>query len=152
MRGGDVAMRKPDRSLQELARRAIKTRLAGPATSAAAAQAMQGSCGELYRVLETVMGPAGLQALIGRAIQLTARDHPWLTRVTPGTAVDCALSGLTEAAGPLEAGDATEGCAALLASILWLLITFIGEDLTLRFVRHAWPDAPLSNLREGSSE
>jgi hypothetical protein len=146
-------MNKPDRTLREIARRVMKTRLPGTAaTSAAAADAMQRSCGELYRILETALGPHGLQALVDRAIQITAREYPWLSTVRSGAAADCPLSGLTEAGETMDVAEAMEGYAALLASIIWLLMTFIGEDLTLRFVRHAWPNVSFSKLSEDSND
>jgi hypothetical protein len=142
-------MKKPDRQLLEIARHVMAAQAGTPSTSAGAVEAMQLCCGELYRILETAMGPAGLQALITRAIQIAARDYPWLVTVTAGPAADCSLSGLTEAAARLKVEDANEGYAALLATIIWLLITFIGEDLTLRFVRHAWPKVSFTRLSEG---
>lgn len=144
-------MNKPDRILREIARRVMMTRLpVAPPTAAAAADAMLRSCGELYRVLETAMGPHGLQALLDRAVQITSREYPWLAAVRSGTAADCPLSGLAEAAEHQSLAEATEGSAALLATIVSLLVTFIGEDLTLRFVRHAWPNVSLHKLSEGS--
>lgn len=113
---------------------------------------MQASCGELYRVLETALGPAGLQALLGRAIQLASREYPWLATVTAGTAADCALSGLSEAGAGLGVDEAVEGYAALLAAMIGLLITFIGEDLTLRFVGQAWPKVSFRKLSEGKQD
>jgi hypothetical protein len=142
-----LVMKKTDRALHELSLRVMKAH-AGRREAAAPADAMQASCGELYRVLETAMGPAGLQALIGRAIQLTAREYPWLAGVKPGTAPDCALDGLGDAAGAVGAETAAEGCAALLAVLLSLLITFIGEDLTFRFVRQAWPTVPFTRFSD----
>ncbi|MFL6247320.1 MAG: hypothetical protein ACJ74H_14915 [Thermoanaerobaculia bacterium] len=143
-------MSKPDRMLREIARRVLKMQLAaGSSGKTAYAEAMQRSCGELYRILETAMGPLGLQALIDRAIQIAAREYPWLTSVKTGAAADCPLSGLAEAAERLNVADATEGYAFLLASMIWLLMTFIGEDLTLRFVRTAWPAVSFSKLSEG---
>ncbi|HEX9982430.1 MAG TPA: hypothetical protein VGF69_04130 [Thermoanaerobaculia bacterium] len=145
-------MKKPHRALHELARRVLKTRLAArPRSAAAVADATQICCGELYRILETMMGTAGLQALIERALQLTARDYPWLTAVTPGPGGDCALTGLSEATGALDVNDAAEGAAALLATIVWLLISFIGEDLTSRLVRNAWPEVSFSRLSESAT-
>jgi hypothetical protein len=144
-------MNGPDPALHDLARRVIratpKSASATAAGSAAAAEAMQSSCGELYRVLDATMGPAGLQALLARAIQIAARDHPWLARVTPGAA-DCIFPGLTTAAEGVDVDEAITGSAALLATILWLLVTFIGEELTLRFVRRAWPQVSLHKLSE----
>jgi hypothetical protein len=139
---------KPNDALHELARRAIQVRLSTTPTSAATAEAMQLSCGELYRILEMTMGAAGLQALIARAIQIASRDYPWLADVRAGSAVDCVLSGFGEAARRLDVDDAMQGSAALLATILSLLTSFIGEDLTFRFVRHAWPKVSLSRLHE----
>jgi hypothetical protein len=43
---------------------------------------------------------------------------------------------------------AAEGAAAVLAAILGLLATFIGEPLAARLVRQAWPDAPSSAATE----
>jgi hypothetical protein len=146
-------MTKPDRALHEIARRAIHARSPAPLASAsAAADAMQLSCGDLYRTLELLMGTAGLQALIGRSIQITAREFPWLAKVTPAPSADCALEGLAEAASATDPRDAMEGYVALLAAIIALLITFIGEDLTSRFVRQAWPKVPFGRLSEGSRE
>ncbi|HEX8619408.1 MAG TPA: hypothetical protein VF911_17640 [Thermoanaerobaculia bacterium] len=145
-------MKKPDRALHEIARRAMKVHAHGtPATPSAAAEAMQLSCGDLYRILETAMGPGGLNALLSRAIQLTAREYPWLAQVKPGATSDCALQGLPDSAEDFEASEAAEGYAALLATIMWLLMSFIGEDLTLRFVRHAWPKLSFSKLSEDSA-
>ena len=143
-------MKKPHRALHDIARRVIHSRYRDAPSLAASADAMQLSCGELYRVLETAMGPAGLQALITRAIKLTARDYPWLAQVKVGNAAGCALSGLTEAAERLDVAEANEGYAALLATIVSLLVTFIGEELTLRFLRLAWPDAALKTNLEDS--
>ena len=115
-------MKKPDRVLNEAARRVISAHASTPgAPRAAAPEAMQRACSALYRVLETTLGTAGLEALIGRAIQIATRDYPWLRAVTAGRVDGCPLSGLTEAAAPLDAEEAAEGSAALLASIVWLL-------------------------------
>jgi hypothetical protein len=139
-----------DRELYEIARRVIVARLASsPVTAVATTEAMQLSCGELYRILELTMGAVGLQALVARAIQIAAREYPWLASVKPGTAVDCMLPGLSDAAAHVDANEAMEGSVALLGTIVWLLTTFIGEDLTLRFVRHAWPKVSFSKLAEG---
>jgi hypothetical protein len=149
--GSRLTMRKPDRALHEIAHRVLTAQsAAAPATTAAAADALQSSCGALYGILETSMGAAGLHALLERSIQITSREYPWLAAVKPGTASECALLGLAEAAGERNVAEVTEAYTALLASIIWLLITLIGDDLTLRFVRHAWPKASFSKLSEGS--
>src|SRR3954447_10410444 len=112
---------KTEDALHELARRVLQAH-AGAGKARKPSDAMQASCGELYRVLETAMGPTGLQALIGRALQLTAREHRWRVGVKAGSASDCALEGLAEAADGVQREAAAEGCAALLASVLSLLV------------------------------
>lgn len=144
-------MNKPDPTLHEIARRAIAARLPpGSKSSSAAAEAMQRACGDLHRILETAIGPAGLQALIDRAIQIAAREHVWLAGVKSGTSADCAVAGLGDAAEDVDFEAAAEGYAALLGAIVWLLIILIGEDLTLRFVRHAWPNVSFSRPSGGA--
>jgi len=36
--------------------------------------------------------------------------------------------------------------------LLGLLVTFVGEELTLRLVREVWPKLPLSNLDFGKGD
>jgi hypothetical protein len=47
----------------------------------------------------------------------------------------------------LVPGDDVEATVALTAHFLELLVTFVGEALTLRLLREAWPDA-LLNIEE----
>lgn len=146
-------MTKTDRTLREIARRVLSAHAASRGrTAAASPEAMEQACGALYRILETAMGPAGLDALVGRAIQLASREYPWLATVKPGPAAECPLSGLAEAVDGIGTEEAAEAYAALLANIVTLLVTFIGEDLTLRFERHAWPNVSFSRLSEGSTK
>jgi cyanate permease len=48
----------------------------------------------------------------------------------------------------LEQGmdEAAKGGAVLVAQLLGLLFTFIGQSLTLRLVRDLWPDAPFEDM------
>jgi hypothetical protein len=40
----------------------------------------------------------------------------------------------------------------VVAQLLGLLVTFIGEPLTLGLVGDAWPDAPVAGIDAGSGE
>jgi hypothetical protein len=42
-----------------------------------------------------------------------------------------------------------EGGVVLVAQLLGLLTAFIGQTLTLRFVREIWPEVPLDDLNSG---
>jgi hypothetical protein len=41
---------------------------------------------------------------------------------------------------------AKKGGTLLVAQLLGLLVTFIGQALTLRLVRDLWPDAPFEDM------
>jgi hypothetical protein len=56
---------------------------------------------------------------------------------------DGSLEGLEGIAQSQEAGAAEEAGLVLVAHLLELLVTFIGEPLTLRLVRDKWPDASM---------
>jgi hypothetical protein len=95
---------------------------------------------EAVRVFETLrthltrlVGADGFASLLRRALAVASAEIPALAGVK--LSLDGHLEGM-EAISP----DST---AALAAHLLGLLETFIGEGLTLRLVREAWPDTKL---------
>jgi hypothetical protein len=44
----------------------------------------------------------------------------------------------------LDGNEAVQGGTALIAQLLGLLVTFIGEALTLRLVQNVWPNAAIA--------
>jgi hypothetical protein len=114
---------------------------AGPAAGAEAlAAAAHRTYHDLARVSAPLIGQVGVDALTGRALHLVRGEYPWLGTREPG-----------QAEGPfaqvivgLERQDpavAIEAAGAVLATLTGLLVTFIGEPLTARLLRKAWPDA-----------
>jgi hypothetical protein len=105
----------------------------------AADRTLDGLCVHLSKRI----GQEGFQTLLARAVTLTNARFPRLgpVRVEP----DGSLSGLHEAEGSWDGGDGgsreetAAGAAALIECLLGLLITFIGEDLTLRMLGAVWP-------------
>ena len=65
---------------------------------------------------------------------------------------DATLGGFDDAAGQQPAEVVVEGSVALLARLLGLLVTFIGEALTLRLVEEMWPDVRLNAAELGAEE
>jgi hypothetical protein len=55
--------------------------------------------------------------------------------------MDGNIQGLRELEAQIKKDGAEQGDAILIAQLLGLLCTFIGEALTLRLVRDVWPDA-----------
>ena len=88
--------------------------------------------------LASLMGNAGLNALINRARALGSSDVQWLG--TTAAKMQGSLEELHEVGSQLEADEFSEGCIILLSHLLGLLATFIGQDLTLRIVREIWPE------------
>jgi hypothetical protein len=56
-------------------------------------------------------------------------------------AADGSLQGLDELGPQIDKEQAREGGAILIAQLIELLLTFIGEGLTLRMVQDVWPEA-----------
>ena len=94
-------------------------------------------CDKLRGPLAKLAGVAGFRSLLTRAVALAAANEPWLklVQVLP----DGTLGGFDEARQ--KQGDAGTHGDEVVAQLLGLLDTFIGEPLTLRLVSEAWPEA-----------
>ena len=95
-------------------------------------------CAKLRRPLITLAGVAGFRSLLARALTLARAEAPGLSVVQ--VAADGSLKGLDEL-DPQSDKQARDGGAILIAQLLGLLLTFIGEGLTLRLVQDVWPEA-----------
>lgn len=100
-------------------------------------------CEKLRPHLSTLMGTVGFDALLSRALALAGTEAPGLRALQ--VAADGSLKGLAESEVQLGPADRFRGGAILLAHLLGLLVTFIGEDLTQHLVRGVWPKLPLDN-------
>jgi hypothetical protein len=84
-----------------------------------------------------LVGVAGYQGLLSRALRLAREEAPSLG------AVQVTAEGYLQGVGQLELNidqdPATEGGVILLAQLLGLFISFIGEALTLRLVQDVAP-------------
>lgn len=89
-------------------------------------------CEKLRLPLVTLTGSAGFNSLLSRALTLASRDTPALRTV------------LIKPDGSLEgmAGETALAHTALVAQLLNLLFTFIGESLTMRLLHDIWPTLP----------
>ncbi|MGZ4808472.1 MAG: hypothetical protein ACXV7D_04010 [Thermoanaerobaculia bacterium] len=95
---------------------------------------------DLARVLVPLIGEVGVTALTTRALHLAQREFPSARAADPGRAG----SPLNQVNEWLESQDdpevTTNAAAAMLSTIGELLVTFIGEPLTMRLLPKAWPD------------
>jgi hypothetical protein len=143
-------MRQATPAVQQLARRLLTYEAGASPGMEGPAVAAEQACETLRLHLSKLVGQAGFHALMLRALTLTKAEFSWLEGVQADT--EGSLKGLQEAAGRRDAAEATEGSAAVLAHLLGLLVRLIGEALTLRLVRDAWPELPLGDLGSGAEK
>jgi hypothetical protein len=96
-------------------------------------------CAKLRRPLVTLAGVAGFRSLLSRALTLARAEAPGLGAVQ--IAADGFLKGLDELEPDIDKQQPKDEGAILIAQLLGLLLTFIGEGLTLRLVQDVWPEA-----------
>ena len=98
-------------------------------------------CEKLQTPLIRLTGSAGYSSLLARSLELAKSEAPSLRAVS--VRPDGSLAGFD--AIDRGAGEFETAWVALVAHLLGLLATFIGESLTLRIAREAWPDASIDN-------
>ena len=132
-------MGTPSSSMRELARRLL----------AASQTASNPHAHEAVLVIEKLRtsltrfaGADGFASLLRRALLLASADVPALQSAKIGA--DGRLEGLEQLAADTGTGAAGgEAAVAITAHLLGLLVTFIGEPLTLTLVREVWSDTSL---------
>jgi hypothetical protein len=128
-------------ALRQLALKVLAQHAGSTAGAEALAAAARRAYDDLARVSAPLIGQVGVEALAGRALHLAQREYPWLVQTRePGQAE----RPFTQVIACLERQDpavAIEAAGAVFATFTGLLITFIGEPLTARLLRQAWPDA-----------
>ncbi len=97
-------------------------------------------CEKLGVSLTRFAGPEGFALLLRRSLALARSENPALEAVTLNP--DGSLTGLEGLACDTPNGG-PEAVVGIVAHLLGLLVTFIGEPSTLRIVRAAWPEARL---------
>jgi len=121
-------------SVREIADQLIAFESTSKSISEADANATCRVCEKLRRPLITLAGTAGFSSLLQRALALARREAPVLDDVS--VEPDGSLKGLE--------GSAAMATSVLVAHLLSLLITFIGQTLTMRLLHDIWPNMPLT--------
>lgn len=127
--------------LRRVARRLLVLE-ASPRRGEAGASAAFSVSDRLRLPLSTLAGMAGFRSLLSRALVLATKEVRWLK------AVHVNADGSLAVADDAQLSDAeiAEGEATLIAELIGLLVTFIGEGLTLHLLQEAWPEASLGGL------
>jgi hypothetical protein len=127
----------------------VLTRRAGSGAGAAAmAAAARRAYDDLSAVLAPLISQVGIDALVARALHVTRRDYP-----SDQAAEEEATEPFAQVTLWLEQQDptlATDAAAAMFATFAALLAALIGEPLTTRYLRKAWPDGFSDTRAEGT--
>ncbi len=92
------------------------------------------------QILSTLLGVAGFHALLGRVVTLAKAEASELS------AVQIHADGSLEGIIVHDKRRFSDGEVVLVAHLLGLLVTFVGEGLMLRLVHDVWPKAVLDDL------
>jgi hypothetical protein len=101
-------------------------------------------CEKLRQPLSRLAGVAGFRSLLSRALALANDEVRWMKAIH--VRADGSLEGLDEAQSQLSETEIADGEIVLIAQLIGLLATFIGEELTLRLVQESWPNAAFDDM------
>lgn len=96
---------------------------------------------DLARVSTQLIGQAGVDALTGRALHLAQQEYPWLVHRREPEQAEGPFAQVIVCLKRQDPAVATEAAVGVLATLVGLLMIFLGESLTTHLVRKAWPDA-----------
>jgi hypothetical protein len=134
-------MRTPTPAIRSLTQRLIAVEAARDGAPGAPASGAARVLEKLRAPLSRLAGTAGFGSLMSRAMALAKAEDASLNAVQ--VRADGSLEGFAgQGRGP-DTCVGQVGGAVVVAHLLGLLATFIGEPLVLRLVRDAWPDAPV---------
>lgn len=135
-------MRSTGPKLRTLARWLLALEASSDGDREAAKSAAFRVCEKLREPLSTLTGVAGFRSLLARALALASDEIRWLKAVHVNA--DGSLVGPDGA--QLSDAEAAEGEAVLVTQLIDLLVTFVGEALTVQLLQQAWPETPLGGL------
>jgi hypothetical protein len=128
-------------ALRQLALKVLAQRAGSAASAEALAAAARRAYEDLARVSAPLIGEVGVEALTGRALHLARRDYPWLVDTRETNRTEGPFAQVIVCLERQDPAVATAAAGAVFATFTGLLVTFIGEPLTARLLRKAWPDA-----------
>jgi hypothetical protein len=130
-------MDSPSPSIRDLARRLLAAEAACESAADSSTHEAVRVCEKLRVCLVRLAGADGFTALLRRALALARAELPPLHGIAEKA--DGSLEGLEKLAAEAPAAG-VDAAIAITANLLALLVTLIGEKLTIRLLREAWPD------------
>ena len=127
--------------IQDLARRLLAFEAEQDNSSAAHVDVAEQVIEELRVHLIKFAGVDGFRSLLSRALTLAKAEVPSINMVQ--VRGDGSLEGFAGIEQSQDAGAEGQAGTVLVAHLLELLVTFMGEPLTLRLLQDKWPDASI---------
>jgi hypothetical protein len=121
--------------MRDFARRLLAVEAASPSDTHTRAHEAVRVCEKLRISLTRFAGADGFTSLLRRTLVLARAEVPSLNEIQ--IKPDGSLEDLA------TIPDGNDAAVAIIAHLLALLVTFIGEPLTLRLLCEAWPDGSL---------
>ena len=121
--------------------RRMLAREAGTGANAPAIAAAARRLAERFaQQLNPLIGDAGVAAICARSLHLAQRNVSGVAAVPASDHSDGPFALLQRSLEQQESPVATEAAVAMLATTAELLASFIGDSLTTRLLREAWPN------------
>lgn len=137
-------------AIRNFARRLIALEAARDESHDAPADSAARVCDRLCVPLARLVGVAGFRSLMSRALTMAKSEVPSLTAAV--VRADGSLEGLNRTGQDRNGAGDGEAGLVIVAQLLGLLVTFIGEPLTLQLVRDVWRELPATGMDAGNGE
>ena len=128
-------------TLRPALRRALAQDAGTNADAHAVAAAAFRAYERLAQELAPLIGDAGLNAVCARSVHLTQREFSWLVPADSAGPRDAPFAHVRLSLEGQDPAVAADAAVAVLATFGELLASFIGDSLTTRLLREAWPGA-----------
>jgi hypothetical protein len=145
-------MKPENQKLQKLALRLFEYEATKSANADEPVKAIESCCQRLHDRLDRLIGPGGFRAILYRALYLAKKKYAWLEGVGIEDYPGCEFKDLREAVKGKKPATVNDACTLILANVIWLLVTFIGEDITFGLIQEAWPDVRTDIAASNSKE
>ena len=129
-----------DNTRQRIFRRMLAREAGTAADAPAIAAASRRLCEHFARQLTPLIGDAGVAAIYARSLHLVQRDFPSLAPARGSNQGDGPYVRLQQSLEHQQPAVASAAAVAVLTTVGDVLASFIGESLTTRLLREAWPD------------
>ena len=104
------------------------------------AQASTTALTSLLSALSSLVGQAGSAVVLRRSLRLTESAYPWLEELRRVGPADDLTAALAVSMSQQSQDVAQAALIAVVASLLELFVTLIGERLVMQLLEETWPD------------